>query len=96
VVGVNRYLDHTPGPRPELVRVEERVRAEQCARIEEVRRTRDEVAITRTLEEVREAAAGDANLLPPMREALRARATLQEICDVLRERFGTYRPTDAL
>ena len=39
---------------------------------------------------VRETARGTANLLPPMREALRARCTIGEICDVLREEFGTY------
>ena len=39
---------------------------------------------------VRRAAAGTENLLPPMREALRARCTVGEICGVLRDEFGTY------
>ena len=42
------------------------------------------------LAEVREVAESDANLLPPMREALEARATVGEICGVLRELWGTY------
>ena len=42
------------------------------------------------LEEVRAAARGTANLLPPMREALRARATVGEVCGVLRQEFGEY------
>jgi methylmalonyl-CoA mutase N-terminal domain/subunit len=41
---------------------------------------------------VRATAEGSANLLPPMREALRARATLGEVSDVLRDVFGEYRP----
>ena len=40
--------------------------------------------------ELRAACRGDENLLPPMREALRARCTVGEICEVLREEFGTY------
>ncbi len=42
------------------------------------------------LERVREAARGDENLLQPMREALAARCTVGEICNALREEFGTY------
>jgi methylmalonyl-CoA mutase N-terminal domain/subunit len=42
------------------------------------------------LDAVDRAAEGDDNLLPPMREALRARATLGEVCEVLRARWGTY------
>ena len=42
------------------------------------------------LARVREAAAGDGNLLPPMRDALRAHCTIGEICGALRELWGTY------
>jgi methylmalonyl-CoA mutase N-terminal domain/subunit len=44
------------------------------------------------LQDVRRAAEGTENLLPPMREALRAYATIGEVCGVLREVFGEYRP----
>jgi methylmalonyl-CoA mutase N-terminal domain/subunit len=44
------------------------------------------------LEDVRRAAQGSTNLLDPMREALRAHATLGEICGVLRKEWGEYRP----
>ena len=44
------------------------------------------------LEQVETTARGTGNLLPPMKEALRARATLGEVSDVLREVFGEYRP----
>ena len=43
-----------------------------------------------TLQYVREAARGEANLVPPVLEAVRAYATIGEICDVLREVFGEY------
>jgi methylmalonyl-CoA mutase N-terminal domain/subunit len=48
--------------------------------------------VDRALEEVERAARGTANLLPPMKDALRARATLGEVSDVLRGVFGEYRP----
>ena len=92
VVGVNRYrIDEDV--RPQLLRVAETVRDEQIARTAAVLATRDAAAVERALAAVDAAAAGDANLLPPIREALRARATLQEVCDVLRARFGTHRPS---
>jgi methylmalonyl-CoA mutase N-terminal domain/subunit len=93
VVGVNRYqLDEEV--QPQLQRVDERVRDEQVARTAAVVAARDGAAVTAALDEVRRAAAGDANLLPPMREALRRRATLQEVCDVLRAEFGGHIPRE--
>ena len=94
VVGVNRYtLDEEVAPR--LQRVDERVRDEQVARTAAVRAARDDAAVRDALADVAAAAAGDVNLLPPMREALRRRATLQEVCDVLRAEFGTHVPSEA-
>jgi len=94
VVGVNRFtLDEEV--RPQLQRVDERVRDEQVARTAAVRAARDEAAVRAALAEVAAVAAGEGNLLPPMREALRRRATLQEVCDVLRQEFGSHVPYDA-
>jgi len=94
VVGVNRYvLDEEI--RPQLQRVDERVRDEQIARTAAVRAARDEDAVRAALDAVAAASAGEVNLLPPMREALRRRATLQEVCDVLRAEFGTYSPSES-
>ncbi|MBW3663088.1 MAG: methylmalonyl-CoA mutase [Actinobacteria bacterium] len=89
VVGVNRFTTDEEQP-VELQRVDEAVRDQQMARIDQVKAARDQEAVEATLSEVRAAAEGDTNLLVPMREALRARATLQEVCDVLRQVFGTY------
>jgi methylmalonyl-CoA mutase N-terminal domain/subunit len=93
VVGVNRFVEDEP-VRPDLQRVDEQVRADQIERTDKVLRDRDQPAVDRHLEDVRRAARGDDNLLVPMGEALRARATLQEVCDVLRDEFGTHTPSD--
>ncbi len=92
VVGVNRFVD----PREkavELQRVTEAETAKQSERVRALRARRDQGAVDGTLRAVGEAAAGAANLLPPMKEALRARATLGEVSDILRGVFGEYRPT---
>ena len=55
-----------------------------------MRAERDADAAERALAEVRRVAGTDENLLPPMREALRLGGTIGEICNVLRDEFGTY------
>jgi len=55
-----------------------------------VRAERDAAAAEAALAEVRRVASGDGNLLPPLREALRAHCTVGELCNVLRDEFGTY------
>ena len=93
IVGVNRYtLEGQVAP--QIQRVDERVRDEQIARTAAAKAGRDDDALSEALRDVAAAAAGDANLLPPMREALRRRATLQEVCDVLRAEFGTHVPSE--
>ena len=92
VVGVNRFQE--PDERPvELQRISEEEVAKQVGAVRELRERRDRAAVERTLLAVRETAEGTGNLLPPMKGALRARATLGEVADVLRGVFGEYRPT---
>jgi methylmalonyl-CoA mutase N-terminal domain/subunit len=57
-----------------------------------LRAERDTAAVESRLAEVRRAAEGNHNLLPPMRAALQAYATIGEVCGVLRDVFGEYRP----
>ncbi|MGZ4152570.1 MAG: methylmalonyl-CoA mutase family protein, partial [Actinomycetota bacterium] len=57
-----------------------------------LRASRDQAAADAALARVGEAARGSDNLLPPMKDALRARATLGEVSDALRTVFGEYRP----
>ncbi|HJW84552.1 MAG TPA: methylmalonyl-CoA mutase family protein, partial [Anaerolineae bacterium] len=62
----------------------------QIARLQEVRRTRDNERVSIVLDALRDAAQGPANLMPFILDAVRAYATLQEITDVLRKVFGVY------
>ena len=64
--------------------------ARQLERTARVRAERNAEAAEAALAEVRRVALGDANLLPPMREALRARCTIGEICELLRGEWGMY------
>ncbi|MFD1684807.1 acyl-CoA mutase large subunit family protein [Halobellus litoreus] len=91
VVGVNEYqVDEEP--RVEIEEVDEADEKRQKERLREVKHERDDEAVEATLAAVREAAAGDANLVPPIVDAVKAYATVGEISDVLREVFGEYRP----
>ena len=89
VVGVNRFTENT-SEHVELLRVDPAIERSQRERTARVRATRDSALAERALAEVRRVAETDANLLPPMREALRAQCTIGEICDALRELWGTY------
>ena len=91
VVGVNAYASEHEEPY-EPLRVDPAIEQEQAARLAELRDRRDSAEVTRRLDEVRRAAAGDANLLYPLREALRALATIGEVSDALRDVWGIYRP----
>jgi len=89
IVGVNKYAEHEAEP-IELHRLDPAAEQRQLERTARVRAERNAEAAASALEAVRLAAQGDDNLLPPMREALRARCTIGEICNVLRDEFGTY------
>ncbi|MGZ8578663.1 MAG: acyl-CoA mutase large subunit family protein [Actinomycetota bacterium] len=92
VVGVNRFQIEDERP-PELQRISEEDVARQVARLRELRAGRDQEETDAALRRVEEVARGDGNLLPGMKEALRARATLGEVSDVLRRVFGEHRPS---
>jgi len=78
---------------PDIQRIDEAEVVAQRDRIRTVRATRDQALVERLLDEVGETARGTANLLPPMKEALRAGATLGEVSDALRAVFGVYTPS---
>jgi methylmalonyl-CoA mutase N-terminal domain/subunit len=93
VVGVNAFV--SPDGEPyEPLRVDPEIERQQAARLADLRARRDAGEVTRLLGELRRAADGTGNLLYPLREALRARATVGEVCDTLRDAWGTYRPAD--
>ncbi|WP_043734689.1 acyl-CoA mutase large subunit family protein [Streptomyces zinciresistens] len=94
VVGVNRFrLDEEEPYEP--LRVDPAVEARQAERLAGLRARRDRRAVEAALSALGRAAEGADNVLYPMKEALRARATVGEVCDALRAVWGTYVPRDA-
>ena len=89
IVGVNRFAEDGDEP-IELHRIDPTAEERQLERTARVRGERDGDAAAAALREVRRVAGSDENLLPAMREALRLRCTVGEICEVLREEFSTY------
>ena len=90
LVGVNRFED-PGGDAVEIQRIDEAEVTKQIERVRRLRSVRDQPAVEGALRAVEDSAGGADNLLPPMKEALRARATLGEVSDVLRGVFGEYR-----
>jgi methylmalonyl-CoA mutase N-terminal domain/subunit len=107
VVGVNRFrIEGDSSYEP--LRVDPTIEAAQAARLAELRRRRDGDEVRRRLDDLRRVAektgeqaaagalgAGDGNVLYPLREALRGRATVGEVCNALRDVWGAYVPADA-
>ena len=89
IVGVNKYAE-ADSEQIELHRLDPEAERRQLERTARVRAERNPEEAAAALELVRETARGEANLLPPMREALRARCTVGEICNVLRDEFGMF------
>ena len=94
VVGVNRFRIDEEEPY-EPLRVDPQIEVDQCERLAALRADRDNDAVTEALERLKEAARGTDNVLYPMKDALRARATGGEVSHALREVWGTYTPHDA-
>ncbi len=95
VVGVNKYIREDDEHYVPLG-VDPTIEAQQCERLAALRADRDRDAVARHLDELRAAAEGSGtNLLYPMLDALRARATVGEVCNTLREVWGVYVPSDA-
>jgi methylmalonyl-CoA mutase N-terminal domain/subunit len=91
IVGVNDYrVDEDDEPEMELEEVSEEDERRQVERLTAVREERDDEAVDAALAALRDAAAGDANVLPPIVDAVKAYATVGEISDVLRDEFGEH------
>jgi methylmalonyl-CoA mutase N-terminal domain/subunit len=89
IVGVNRFQEAEEEP-IELHRLDPEAERRQLERTARVRAERNRADAEQALADVRSVAAGEQNLLVPMREALRARCTVGEICEALREQWGMY------
>jgi len=94
VVGVNKYTIPAGDPYQPL-RVDPAIEQQQAQRLADLRSSRDGGELRRRLDELKKAAAGGQNVLVPIREALRVRATVGEVCDALRDVWGIYHPPDA-
>ncbi len=91
VVGVNEYTDGADQPQA-IFSVDRRLVEHQLKRLKRHRDERDGASVATTLNALRAACHGSDNLLPPIIDAVRAYATLGEICGAMRDVFGEYRP----
>jgi methylmalonyl-CoA mutase, N-terminal domain len=89
IVGVNDYVMEDERPHP-ILYIDETTAERQLAKLEELRRTRDNGKVARALDSLRGAAAGVGNTMYPLLECARAYATVGEMCDALREVWGEY------
>jgi methylmalonyl-CoA mutase N-terminal domain/subunit len=89
VVGVNKYVTETQDD-VDILRVDPKSEDEQVERLKKFKENRDHDELNKKLEELRETAKGDGNLLVSIRAALKANATLGEVCGVMRDEFGEY------
>jgi methylmalonyl-CoA mutase N-terminal domain/subunit len=92
VVGVNRYQLEDEG-QIEILRVDPALEDKQVERVQGLRARRDSATVEASLARLKEASARDENLMPHLIEASRAYVTLGEMCDALRETWGTWRET---
>lgn len=95
VVGLNKFQIKEK-PMEGLLRVDPSVGEEQIKKLKAMKASRDNVAVGTKLQALKDAAGTDANLMPFILDAVRVYATEGEICNVLREVFGEYRPLEIL
>jgi methylmalonyl-CoA mutase N-terminal domain/subunit len=92
LVGVNQGVREGEKRSIEIFRLDGESERRQIARLQQVKAQRDAGKVAEALDAVRDAAESGENLVPPILEAVKLYATQGEICDVLREVFGTYTP----
>ena len=89
IVGVNDYVQEDDTAVP-ILYIDETTAEKQLTRLEDLKRTRDNDAVVRALDSLREAARGTGNTMYPLLDCARAYATVGEMCDALREVWGEY------
>ena len=90
IVGVNAFTDLDEPP-VKILRIKEAVERQQIRRLRERKKRRSGENVTAALATLAQAAADNEFLMPPMLDAVRAEATVGEICDVFRKVYGEYR-----
>jgi methylmalonyl-CoA mutase N-terminal domain/subunit len=91
VVGVNQY-EEDDVEIEEILRVDPATEQDQLDRLKAFKADRDQALAEKRLEELRQAATGDDNLLPAIKQALKDHCSLGEVCGAMRDEFGEYRP----
>jgi methylmalonyl-CoA mutase N-terminal domain/subunit len=91
VVGVNKFVQDSPEV-PDILRVDPESERDQVQRLNAFKADRDTELVERRLEEVRAGARGPDNLLPVLRQALKDRCSLGEVCGAMQDVFGKYSP----
>jgi methylmalonyl-CoA mutase N-terminal domain/subunit len=89
IVGVNKFTEESEQPL-DVLQIDETAAQKQIERLHTVKRRRDPGDVDRTLEALRRAAAGAENTMPYILDAVRAYATVGEICGALQDVFGSY------
>jgi methylmalonyl-CoA mutase N-terminal domain/subunit len=90
IVGVNKFVTDQVDD-VDILKVDPESEQRQLARLKAFKEHRDQAAVDAKLDALRDVARGDGNMLPPMREALAADASLGEVCGAMRDVFGEYK-----
>ena len=90
IVGVNKYVTDVVDD-VDILKVDPEAEARQLKRLKAFKENRDQAELDRRLDALRDVARGDGNLLPPIKEALRAGGSIGEVCNAMRDVFGEYR-----
>jgi methylmalonyl-CoA mutase N-terminal domain/subunit len=90
IVGVNKYAMETELHKTDILQIDENVRVHQLERLEKVKAQRDNGAVLNVLEKLKKGAVENVNLMPLTIEAVKAYATVEEICTALRDVYGIY------
>jgi len=93
VVGVNKFVDEGEPEVPDILRVDPESEREQVERLKAFKSARDAELVEKRLKDLRSAADTPNNLLPTLRQALKDRCTLGEVCGAMKDVFGEYQPT---
>jgi methylmalonyl-CoA mutase, N-terminal domain len=92
LVGVNEYTEGGGEVEVDILKIDPQTERDQVTRLQRFRSDRDQELVQRRLEDLRQTCRGDGNLLYPIKDALRDHATIGEVCGVMREEFGEYKP----
>ena len=89
IVGVNKFTEHDKKP-IELLQIDEKAESRQIERLREVKLRRNQADVNRTLNALRRSAEGTENTMPYLLDAVRAYATVGEMCAAMMDVFGGY------